>query len=368
MRIGDRRVRAGLTIGLLILIALAAYPIGRHLWGEYHRQALDAALAARDFDKAERELEKCLAAWPGRADLVLISAQLARRQGKLAEAAWRLKQCPRDQSVQEQIVLEECLLAIQRGEFADSDQLDEYCASFPDSRESLLIEEAQIVGSLAALDVPRARQYLKVFSERRKSPADRLQGLLWESTAALLARDVDEAARRFREAVELAPENREARLGLAQILADSDPPEAAEHLQQIQEQGIVDAEVQLCQAVVARNLGQADEAKRLLDEITASDTENVSAIVLRGRLALDEREFDEAGQWFRRAEAVEPKHRDVLAALVEYYRLTGQTAEAQVYQNRMDELKSAVIQHVESVLKERNRGAAGKGEQPDAAK
>jgi len=364
VRIGTNRLRAGLTIGLIIVIGLAAYPIGRQLWGQHHRRGLEVALFKRDFELAERELAKCLSIWPASADLKLVSARLARRQGNLAEAAWRLKQCPRQPGVHENVLLEECLLEIQRGEFGSSAQLEEYCGSFPGTSETMLIDEALIVGSLAALDLARANKHLAAWNERHKSPVDRVQGLLWQATAALLAQNVDDAARCFREAVKVAPNHRQARLGLAQVLADSDPAEAAEHLKLIASHGAGDAEVQFCQAVVARNMGQADAAAKLLDEIIAGNAENVPALVFRGRLALDERDFEKAATWFRRAEAVEPKHRDVLVALVEYYRLTGQSAQAEQYQQRIERLKGEVIQHVQSVRKERERSASGASEQP----
>lgn len=210
MRIGEHRVRVWLTVVLLVLIGLAAYRIGLNLWGNYHRHAVDAALARREFAQAQSELSKCLWVWPARTELQLLSAQTARRQGNLSDAMRQLRLCQADSALKEAVGLEQCLLQIQKGDLANSEQLDQYGNAFPESKEAMLIEEAQIEGSLAALDVPRARAYLEVWNKRRQSPADRMQGLLWHATACLLAKEVEQAAGCFREAVQLEPAHREA--------------------------------------------------------------------------------------------------------------------------------------------------------------
>ncbi len=363
MRIGGKRVRAWLAVGLLVVIGLAAYRIGLNLWGNYHRRAVDAALARRDFVAAQSELANCLWLWPGRDELHLLLARTARRQHNLSEARWRLRQCQGAGS-SEAVALEQCLLQIQQGDFGSSGELDRYCDAFPESPEAMLIEEAQIEGSLAALDVPRARAYLKNWSRRRKSSADELQGHLWKATACLLAKEVEQAAGCFREAVQLDPANREARLGLAQLLIHSDPTEAEKHLRVLRQMNSSDAEVLYHVALVERNLGQLQVAAGMLDELLAMAPEHVEGMVLRGRVALDMRQVEEAGRWFRRAEEIEPKHREVMLALIEYLRLDGQAAEVDRYERLAQEIKAEVVKHVETVLNKRRRPPAAADERP----
>ncbi|MCI0360679.1 MAG: hypothetical protein L0211_19555, partial [Planctomycetaceae bacterium] len=179
--IGENRVRFWLTAGLLVLIGLAAYRIGLNFWGMYHRRAVDVALSRRDFAHARIELAKCLWIWPKQPELQLQLARLARRQNLLDEARQHLRHCNSDGELAVVIGLEQCLLEIQTGEFGNSAQLDQYAREHPEFPEAMLIEEAQIKGSLAMLDLPRARAYLATWQERRTATPDQVQGLLWQA-------------------------------------------------------------------------------------------------------------------------------------------------------------------------------------------
>ena len=351
------RLRTVLTIALAAVIVAAAYWIGREAWGAYRRQALDEALGRRDWKRAQTELARCLWLWPQRTELRLQAARLARRQGQADKARRELRHCRADPDLAVLVGLEEFLLAIQAGDFAGSSQLDEYARQNPQSPEALLIDEAQIVGSLAALDVPRAREYLARWMAERKAHADQVQGHVWQGTASILARDLTAALNHFDAALRLDPHHREARLSLAQILTESEPAEAAEHLELLRRAHPDDIQVLYQLALVQRNLGRLDDAAGTLDLLLKHAPEHIEALVLQGRLALDRQDLAAAGRWLSRAETLEHRHRAVMLAMVEYLRVSGRPEEASRYQQRMEAIEADLRRHVEAVLDERRKAS-----------
>ncbi|MCI0361626.1 MAG: tetratricopeptide repeat protein, partial [Planctomycetaceae bacterium] len=216
---------------------------------------------------------------------------------------------------------------------------------------------------LAMLDLPRARAYLATWQERRTATPDQVQGLLWQAMALLLAHEVEQATVCYRRAVELDPANREARLALTQVLAHSDPAEAMEHLQVLRQANPADADVLYQQAIVERNLGRLEEAASTLDRLFAVAPDHLEGIVLRGRVALDQRQTEEAGRWFRRAERLAPDRHAVLTAMIDFLRLTGRGDEAQRYQERLQK----AVQRITTMLQQGPSSAASGADQQPVA-
>jgi tetratricopeptide (TPR) repeat protein len=354
-------VRRWLAIGLVVIISLAAWRIGLSWWGGAQRRQIDAALDRRDYAAAQTALANCQWLAPQHPELHLLAARLARRQGRLEEAREQLRHCRADDTLAGQVGLELRLLQIQAGDFADSAAVDAYAAEHPESAEALLIEEAQILGSLAALDVARARKYLAAWNHRRHTPANQVQGILWQATICLLAGEPQPALTYYRQCLTLDPDCRDARFGVAELVTHTNPQEAAVHLQWLRKANPADQQVLYQQALVERNQGQLEAAVRTLDELLVLAPEHVEGLVARGRIALDLDRLDEAGQWFQRAEAVEPKHRAVMMAMRDYLRISGQPAEAERYEQRMAEIEAELKAHVQRVMDDRRRS-----EFPDA--
>lgn len=334
MRPRKTKTRWWLVAVIAALGVVTAYYLGLSAWTGYHRSLFERALASRDWKLAEESLAKCRWAQPSRADWRLEAARLARRQGRLSEASRYLEQCTGDASLEVTVGLERCLLDIQSGQFGNSAAIDDYSRQHPDSTESMLIDEAQIRGSLAALNFTRANHYLNAWHKRRTSKSDRAAGLVWEASAQLLAQNVDGATATARSAVELDPASHEARLLLARLLAPSNPVEAEPHLAWLRDASPDYEETIYLQAVVARNLGQIDNAKAAADRLLKRSPDHVEGLLLRGRIALDERQFDEAAAWFRRAEQLAPERPSVLLAMLDHARLTGDTAKAEHFHTK----------------------------------
>ncbi len=81
-------------------------------------------------------------------------------------------------------------------------------------------------------------------------------------------------------------------------------------------------------AVSRHGLGQLDQAQPLLDELLATNPQDVPALIERGRLALDAQQPAEAETWLRRAEAIAPDHADVLLSLGRTLRMLRRAPEA----------------------------------------
>jgi tetratricopeptide (TPR) repeat protein len=328
----------GLIVALVAIGAIAAYRIGLGAWADYRRSGLDQALARRDWTAAQRALDDCRWASPHESELCLQAARLARRQDRLHEAERLLKECRGEGEFHVLLGFERCLLEIQSGQFGNSADLDRYADEHPESTEALLIEEAQIKGNLAAWNLPRAQQYLAIWQQRRTMTADRAAGLSWQATAALLAGNVDQATANYRQALELDVANEAARLGLARLLAHSDPAEAEGHLRHLATADPENTEVMYWQAIAARNLGQLDVAVELLDRLLARAPKHVDGLVLLGRVALDERRPADAGLWLAKAEQLAPDRHSVLLAMRDYLRMAGRPDDVARYEARLQEV------------------------------
>jgi tetratricopeptide (TPR) repeat protein len=357
-----------LAIGLVAVIGLAAWKIGLWSWAGWQRQQFDQAMANRDFETARDALANCIWLAPNEAELHLLAARLARRQNDLNEARRQLRFCRMEDTLAGQVGLEHRLIQIQSGDFAESEVVDDYATTNRDSAEARLIVEAQIVGSLTALDVARARKYLADWDQGRHAPADQAQAAIWHGTAGVLAGESQQALTHFLRALKIDPQHRQARLAAAELLTDSDPQQAAEHLSVLRQVNPADEQVIYQQALVERNLVRLEAAAEMLEELLSIAPEHVEGLVARGRIALDGDRLDEAGQWLKRAEAIEPKHRAVMLAMVDYLRAAGRPAEAAAYEQRMAEIAAELKSHVERVLDERRKSeAAGVAPLPHGA-
>ena len=91
-----------------------------------------------------------------------------------------------------------------------------------------------------------------------------------------------------------------------------------------------------------RSLGQLPEARQLLTEMLASTPEDGSALLERGKVALDERKLAEAERWLRRAVEQAPNLPEANLALSQCLNQAGKAAEAKQFRERFDRLHGGV--------------------------
>ena len=320
---------------LVVLILAVTGWLGWQAWGAQQFQAAELSLARRDFAQAEKHLTNCLRVWPNDAQTLLLAAQTARRAGARADAFARLKAAERASAVREAVILERDLLQMQGGDLSQVERYLEIAQRHPDHPAAPLILEAAIVGCLQAMDLARARSVLNIWEKKHRTTADQTSLWSWRGELEIRAGRVDAAADCFRTAIQLDPANRGARLGLVQILAHSSPDEAVEHLSVLLEADPADPHARYQHAVALRNLGQLEDATVATEQLLSRAPEHVEGLVLRGRIAMDQQQFEEAGQWLRRAEGLEPHRYAVLLALGDYCRLTGKEDDRQRYEQQL---------------------------------
>src|SRR4029079_15465268 len=122
----------------------------------------------------------------------------------------------------------------------------------------------------------------------------------WRGRIQLLI-DQQQAVALFRKAVELAPDNFNARRSVAAALAEYDPHEAIWHLEVLRRRDPNNDEVVVLLASLHRGLGQLKEAQSILDEVLASNPEQADAVLERGKVALDAGDHQGAEPFLRRA-------------------------------------------------------------------
>jgi tetratricopeptide (TPR) repeat protein len=344
-------MRIALAALALLAVGAAAYWAGLHFWGSYHYHAAEQALERRDFRAATDHLTKCLSASPGNLAWRLTAARTARRQGDYRAALDHLAVYEQQGGSADTLALERKLVEAERGDAALVDSLLTSCEGRPDGPDTPLMLEAAIQGTrngltAAGISKPtpqvlaRSRAAVELWLRLRPAPADQARGLIWRAYFLRLAADRRGALADLRRAVELAPDDFEARLELAELVAPEDPREAADHLETLLRRHPDDNRVRYPLALVRRSLGQADEAKRLLDEVLASEPDHAEALVARGQLALDAQQPAEAERWLRRAWTLAPDEPETNLALSNCLKMAGQADEAKTYEDRFVRLKA----------------------------
>jgi predicted Zn-dependent protease len=310
-----------LALLVLTLAGLAAY-VG---WGRYWRhcqyRAVRQALARRDAGEARARLALCLRSWPGDAELHLLAARAARCDGAYEEAEEHLGRCRQLGGDGDAIALERAMLLAQRG---DPGPAEDYLLSRLDGPhpEAALILDALAQGYLKTYRPAEALHCLDRLLELRP---DDVQALLWHGDLLERLNEPDEAIASYRRAVAADPGHEKARRYLALALARSDRAEEAAGLLE----GLPpDADVTLALAHCRRLLGQADEARRLLDGLLAARPGHAAALGERGKLALQAGMPAEAESWLRQSLAHDPHDRDTNYALYLCLREQGRADEA----------------------------------------
>lgn len=353
-----KKRRFALTVLLLLVIGCAGYAVVGQLRGNPDFRAAQEALARRDFKAAQRHLQNYLKDRPNDLEGRLLAAQTERRQGNFTEAAQQLHLCGQQFGASGGLDLERRLLAIQRGDLSDANEMLSYFSQRPDAPETPLVLEAYIEGSLRILrpayvqelivagsesaeQIERTRQAIERWLDLRPLRDDQLQGLIWRHHLHTFEKLPWKAEADIRRAVELDSNHFEARLWLAICLVQENPTEAAAHLQTLHERDPKHGAVCFTLADVRRRLGQPVEAGNLLDKFLEAHPNHVAALVERGRVAVDLQQVDSAEQWFRAALRISPDSPEANLALSRCLRMQGSHKEADEFLETYDRIESA---------------------------
>jgi tetratricopeptide (TPR) repeat protein len=363
-----------LLAALLALIGASIVAIGRfthdHVWGLGAQiRAVRRTLDRRSFAEAGTLLQPMLQAWPDNADVHLFVAQAARRAvdpvldagpnaelpssssqpegstGSYEKAARELREYRRLGGTAELAHLEELLERAQRGRLGEAEPALRHllAGDYPDA---IPIYEALAKGCLLAFRLAEAEQYLSRWLTLREDP----QALVWRGWVWQRLRNAPRALADYRRAVDLAPDDESARSHLAiALLEASQPREAAEQFAWLQERRPRDPTVVLGLARCELELGDAEAACRLMDDLLAAQPGNLAALTERGRLALREKRLDQAESLLRRAVAVAPFDYQPTYLLSLCLEQAGKVDEARTVRDRANRIEADVKKMAEAV-------------------
>jgi len=145
--------------------------------------------------------------------------------------------------------------------------------------------------------------------------------------------------------LELEPERQDAREALVSCLLDADVRayvEALPLLEEILRRRPDDANVLVLLALCREGLGQAQQAREILDRVLQEHPDHGLALRERGRLALQEGQSVEAERWLRRGLAILPHDFAANNSLLMCLQQQGKTAEVQLQRERVEQLKKCL--------------------------
>ncbi|MFL5244863.1 MAG: tetratricopeptide repeat protein [Gemmataceae bacterium] len=334
-------------LGLLALVGLGCYVGFWQLWAGYHHRQAHQAIARRDFEAAHAHLCLCLEIWLHSAETEFETARVARRAGRYAEAEKHLKICKELRWAPESVELEQVLLQAQRGHTQKYEDVmvDWINREHPDS---VLILEAFSWGYIKNYELVHALQCLEIWL--KKEP-DNVQALIWRGDARERMRRMEDAAEDYSRAVELDPDNEQARRLLANYLIYSHQGTSAiEHFQWLRQRFPSDPGVLLGLARSMQEIGRPEEAGQLVDQLLEEDPRDAMALSEKGRLAMEEGKFTEAENWLRKAVALAPYEKETLFSFWQCLEKQQKFDEAKKWKARFDQVDIDLIRMTEVMM------------------
>jgi tetratricopeptide (TPR) repeat protein len=320
-------------------------------------------------DKAMEVVEPALAKHPDNADLLAVRAA-ARIQLKDPKAALDdAERAVRSDPVNENAVALLASLYRQTGDFDSAVSLLKTTLDKQPKSVDLRLVLASLYFDIKQPDLA-ATQFTELISLKPKVPAHRVQLAMLQTRSGKL----DEAERVLKDGVEKIPDNRDMKLAYVDFLVAQRSREAGEKALQdfvarspkdydlqlalgtLQErfgnskaavatyQRVVDADKDNQSGLSARNRiaaihvreGRSDQARKLVDEVLASNPRDSDALILRGNLALEQNQPDKAISDLRAVLRDQPDAVGVIQVLARAYLASGQTELAE------EQLRSAM--------------------------
>ncbi len=327
--------RAALVLGGLAALLLAA--LGWYLWPYYHYFAAQRALRRCDLSEAKRRLDRCLDAWPESGETHLLAAQLARRRDAYAEAERHLKVCERLLGRTPAVGREWALLYAQQGDLADLEEelLQRGQREHPDAAQSL---EVLAKAYLARYKLPDAMGSLNLLLRRQPGHA---HALMWRGRGWEMLGSDYEAMTDYEKAVNLDAELVEAQYRLAVLLDKyGETRKAVGHFEALRRHRPDNAKVIRGLARCWHDLGDLDEAQKLLDAFLATHPDSVPVLAERACLAFRRGDLAAGERLARRAVELNPYDPDAHFALSLCLKARDETAEARRHRDRARQLQT----------------------------
>ena len=336
-------------VGLIAVAALAAGVVyfGK---GDTRQQHAESAADRRDFDTTLKLLEPTLTESRPNPESLILGARSARRAGRLDIADRYLRKYQERGGDAEVIAIERMLVGVQAGKLPAANGL-RFCDEHPGHVQVPLILEAVAEGSLRSGDLILAGEAVTRWLATNPSPANQAKAYTIAGTCSRHLGQIDRAAEQYLKAVDLDPDNVNARLEAASVLADRDPATALKHANVIlaTQPNLADALVVLARA--ERNQGHPEAAKTALDRVLAAQQDHRNARVERAKLAIDQGDAAAAEQDLRQILVREPRALDVNSTLVRALQLAGRDKEAEEVRKQVREIEAELFRDIEDRVK-----------------
>jgi tetratricopeptide (TPR) repeat protein len=332
--------------GLVVLIGLGIVLGASQGSAMVHLRAARSCLAHYRNAEAVDHLQVCLLAWPRDPESLLLAARAARRAGTHDHALRLLDRYQSFYGSTDEVVLERALVHASRG---DLDDVLRYCRarSAANDPAAPLVLEALADGFLRTYRPADADEAVGLWLERQPDnpQAFYYRGLLQEDRSDRLG-----AVATYRHVLELDPEHDSSRLHLVGLLLDlTQPAELLPHLDYLQRRQPGNVQVQVYLARYWDQMGQPDEARKILDGVLAREPNHAAALAERGRLALRDGEAAAAETYLRQASKLNPGDYQVQYQLSQALTRNGKSEEAQALQVRLKQIEDDLAQISEIV-------------------
>jgi tetratricopeptide (TPR) repeat protein len=294
------------------------------------------------------ELQKCLQVWPRSGETYFTLARTYRRMGDQPKARMNLQKAKTLNWSTAAIDLEYKLIQAQSNAVRQVDQL---LKSYLNAghQDDMIIMEALVEGYRQLNFLNDAYHWATVWAERYPSMWQPwlVRGMILEAGQRMQL-----AAADFETALQIKPDQPEARYFLAGIyLRVKEYPVALQHYEYYQKLRPDDVRTKIGMAACLRALNRSEEARKLLDEVLATNLQHSGAFTQRGLLYLDEDRPKDALVWLRKAVELTPMELDIVQNFIVALRGAGQMDEAAEMEKRRLQIE-ADLKRMEAIIKE----------------
>jgi len=287
-----------------VLLAVAGYLLWRQGSAYAELRAARADLDQYKFVEAEEHLTKCLAIWPSRADVWLLSGQAARRREDYVKAEERYAQVQRLNNGQttDELNFERVLMQAQ----LDPDDKLDYLRQLVEAHDprSNLILEAMIRGYMRRHRYLDAGFLANVWLERKP---DDPYALLCRGAVRDQIGPRNQCIEDFQRVLEINPDQEEARMRLSRSLLElARPSEALATIRPLADKYPTEPKVLVTLAECQDAVGEFAAAEATARKVLTIQATNEDALTLLGKILIDRDQFAEAERHLRQAIKLRP--------------------------------------------------------------
>jgi tetratricopeptide (TPR) repeat protein len=305
-----RRHRRLLAAAVLLL--LLAGILGGYLWTGRQFRLAEQALHDDHLQEAHDRIGWCLSVWPWSARTQFLAARIERHRGNYPQAERHLNEFARLGGDGDAAQVEWVLQRAQTGD------LDEVQVALWNCIRQDHPATTEILATLARtyMEVSRISPALDCLNRWIERDPSAPQAWFWRAWARARMQQTEEAIQDYQHALELAPDQWDARLRLSIIfLENRKPAEALPHLQFLARNHPENPEVLVALARCYVLQGNEEEAEKLVETVLADNADADGALVLRAMLACQKGKPEVGEVWLRKAIALRPSNHDALYQL-----------------------------------------------------